>query len=266
MDVPEGLTPWRVDEVDVGWVGDDWLARALEPPTPFEVRDGALWLMPALQTFAGRSAALGRWAEQSRERWGLPGWRDERIVVFDADRPLFGIERALHRPFGLLLRSVLACAFTLTAAGPLLWVARRADTKPVDPGRLDALVGGGIAGFDAVLPTLMRECDEEAGIPEALARHAVPAGALEVRYLTEYDGLGALHRESVTLFDLALPPSFVPLPTDGEHAAILPMTPAEALASIEAGGWTRDGAQASVDLILRRGWMPGPPGHPAPRG
>jgi 8-oxo-dGTP pyrophosphatase MutT (NUDIX family) len=256
MDAPDGSTALRVDGVDVGWVAEGWLARALEPPTPFERHDGALSLMPALQTFGGRSAALSRWADQARARWTLPDWRDERMVVLDADRPLFGIERALLRPFGLLLRSVLACGFTLTAAGPLLWVARRSLHKPVDPGRLDALVGGGIAGFDAVAATLLRECDEEAAIPPSLARHARPAGALEVRYPTDYDGLAALHRESVTLFDLELPPSFVPLPADGEHEAIVPMTPTEALASIEAGGWTREGAQATMDLILRRGWMP----------
>jgi hypothetical protein len=39
------------------------------------------------------------------------------------------------------------------------------------------------------------------------------------------------------------------------------MIPNEALASIEAGGWTRDGAQATVDLILRRGWMPAAAGR-----
>jgi hypothetical protein len=261
MDAPPGLTPLRVDGVDVGWLGDDWLARALESPTPFEMRDGALCLMPALQTFAGRSAALSRWGEQARLRWDLPSWRDERMVVHDAERPLFGVERALLRPFGLMLRSVLACGFTLTAAGPLLWVARRARSKPVDPGLLDAMVGGGIPGMDGVHATLVRECDVEAGIPEALARHARPAGSLEVCYPTTYDGLPALHRESVTLFELELPPSFLPMPRDGEHEAILPMIPNEALASIEAGGWTRDGAQATVDLILRRGWMPAAAGR-----
>ena len=33
MDAPPGLTPLRVDGVDVGWLGEDWLARALESPS-----------------------------------------------------------------------------------------------------------------------------------------------------------------------------------------------------------------------------------------
>jgi 8-oxo-dGTP pyrophosphatase MutT (NUDIX family) len=261
IDAPDNMTPLRVDGVDVGRLGDDWLARALESPTPFEMRDGALCLMPTLQTFAGRSAAMSRWADQARARWSLPGWRNERMVVRDGDRPLFGIERALLRPFGLKLRSVLACGFTITAVGPLLWVARRSQDKPVDPGRLDAMVGGGIAGMDATFATLVRECEEEAGIPEALSRHARAAGSLEICYRIEYDGLPALHREAVTLFELELPPHFLPRSSDGEHESILPMIPSEALASIDAGGWTRDGGQATADLILRRGWMPAPAGR-----
>ena len=176
--------------------------------------------------------------------------------------PLAAIERALLRPFGLELRSVQACVWTAGAGGPLIWVARRAWSKPVDPGRLDAAVGGGIAGLDDALATLLRECREEAGLDEAIARGARPAGSLELRYATDFDGLPALHREHVTLYELELPPGCVPVPADGEHESIEPMTPAEALASIEAGGWTREGAQATLDLILRRGWMPAPGAAP----
>jgi 8-oxo-dGTP pyrophosphatase MutT (NUDIX family) len=264
MDLLAGTVPLRIDDADVGCVTDAWLARALEPPAPFELRDGVLRLVSAPPTFAGRSAALAQWAERSRERWSLPGWRDERVVIRDERdaRPLASIERALLRALGLPLRSVQACAWTGTAAGPLLWVARRSWDKPVDPGLLDALVGGGIAGFDEAQTTLWRECAEEAGIPWELARAARPAGSLELCYPAVYDGLPAVHREHVALYDLELPPEFVPVSADGEHQEIVPMTPAEALASIEAGGWTREGAQATADLILRRGWMPG--GAPLP--
>ena len=257
-ELPDGRVALHVDGRPVGGLCEDWLARALEAPTPFVLRDGVLELAPAIASFAGRSAALAEWAQQARERWSLPGWRDERMVIRDEvdARPLAAIERALLRPLGLLLHSVQACAYTVTAAGPLLWVARRADTKPVDPNLLDALVAGGISGFDDEASTLTRECAEEAGIPAELARRAQPAGRLELSYPTVYDGLPATHRERVALHDLELPPHFVPVPADGEHAAVEAMTPTEALASIEAGGWTRDGAQATADLILRKGWMP----------
>ena len=254
----EGLTPLRIDGVEVGAVAEDWLARALEAPSPFVLRDGALVPSPRVDSFAGRSAVLADWAADARARWDLPGWRDERVVIRDeADgRPLASIERALLRPLGLLLRSVQVSAWTRAPDGPRLWVARRAPTKPVDPNRLDALVAGGIAGFDDVASTLVRECAEEAGLPPELARRAASAGELELAYPTLYDGLPALHRERISLHELELPPGLVPVAADGEHAEILAMTPAEALETIGAGLWTRDGAQATTDLILRRGWMP----------
>ena len=38
----------------------------------------------------------------------------------------------------------------------------------------------------------------------------------------------------------------------------MPMTPAEALASIGTGQWTREGAQATAELIARHGWAAAP--------
>lgn len=264
---PGAAASLRVDGIEVGTVGSRWLERALEPPTPFALQDGALVLSAPGTPFAARTAALADWAQRIRQRWDLPGWRDEPIVVREAPRtgarPLFAIERALLRPLGLPLRSVQACAWTPTPAGPLLWVARRSPAKPVDPGRLDALVGGGIGGFDEPLPTLLRECAEEAGIPEALARRARPAGTLETDYAAVDAGLTVRHREFVTLYDLWLPAGFVPVAADGEHAAILTMTPAQASASIAAGEWTREGGRATVDLIRRRGWATRPGRGPA---
>ena len=260
IDRPDGTVPLVVDGVEVGCLTEPWLERVLRPPAPFErLPEGAVRLVPGPAGFAGRSAAFAEWGEAVRARWGLPGWRDERVVIRDERdaRPLAAVERALLRPLGLLLRSVQACAYTVTAAGPLVWVARRAAHKPVDPGRLDALVAGGIAGFDSPRATLLRECAEEAGIPAALAGRAREAGELELCVPSVDDGLPVVHRERVALHDLELPPDFVPRPVDGEHSEIVPMSPAEALASIDAGGWTRDGAQATADLLRRLGWTPG---------
>lgn len=255
MSLTEGLTPLRVEGHIFGWVHADWCARLLQAPTPFNLEAGAIEIVARLPSFASRSAALAAWSESARERWALPGWRDERIVVRDGDRPLFSIERALARPLGLQLRSAQANVWCLTVAGPLLWIAQRAQHKPVEPGKLDALVAGGIAGFDEPFATLVRECAEEAGIGEALARQAVAAGTLEISYTTQYDGLDALHREHITLFDLELPAHVIPVPLDGEHEAIMPMTPYEARASIAQGGWTREGAQATLELIDRQRWL-----------
>jgi hypothetical protein len=57
-ELPDGRVALHVDGRPVGGLCEDWLARALEAPTPFVLRDGVLELVPAIASFAGRSAAL----------------------------------------------------------------------------------------------------------------------------------------------------------------------------------------------------------------
>jgi 8-oxo-dGTP pyrophosphatase MutT (NUDIX family) len=248
--------PLRVAGQVIGAVHEQWHLRLLQAPTPFRLTpDGALTLDPVLDDFESRTQALDQWAQQVRARWPIAGWRDERIVVLLDSRPGLAIERALLRPLGLCLRSVQASVYAMTATGPRLWIARRALSKPVDPGCLDALVAGGIAGSDDALSTLIRECAEEAGIDSVLARQALPCGTLDICYDTSDEGLKVRHRESVALYELELPQDFRPVAVDGEHAEILAMTPLQAWQSSLQDAWTPDGAQATRALIARRQWL-----------
>jgi len=250
------MTPLFLEGTAIGCVHPEWLERLLNPPSPFHLDDqGMLSLVAPLATFSSRSAVLANWAEQVRERWGLPGWRDERIVVRDHGQARFSIERALLRPLGLQLPSVQASVYTLTPQGPRIWIARRAATKPVDPGCLDALVAGGISGFDDTMSTLVRECGEEAGIEPLIAQTAQPCGSLEICYDTLDQGLTVTHRERIALYELLIPSDDPPRVVDGEHEAILALSPQEAWASIQEARWTPDGAQATLALIERHRWL-----------
>lgn len=249
---------FRVNGTGLGRVHEGWLRRVLEPPSPFELdHQGDLLLKSGAESFSSRSAALADWAASARERWPIAGWRDERMVVRDGPTPCFSIERALLRPLGLVLPSVQACAYSLTAAGPRLWIARRSERKPVDPGCLDALVAGGIAGFDTAWSTLIRECEEEAGIPPWLASAARPAGHLALEHRLIDQGLEVTHREQIALHDLELPADFVPRPVDAEHESIMPMSALQAWKSTFESSWTADGARATRALIQRNRWLAG---------
>lgn len=59
-----------------------------------------------------------------------------------------------------------------------LWVARRSTTKPTWPGMLDHIVAGGQPAGISLADNVVKECQEEAGIPEQLARKAVPVGVV----------------------------------------------------------------------------------------
>lgn len=260
-----GFAPLHFRHEIVGAISPQWIER-LEPSL-FEILPRAGQPLPLVRLRGGDrrsegglvpveliNTALDLWAKDLRRRNLLAGWRGERVHLFGASEgdPLFSIERALLRPLGLLLRTVQLNVFTLERKQLRIWVARRASTKPVDPGRLDTLVGGGIVGDDSPLETLTREAQEEAGIARSLARRAVPVGVIDSTAALQDGDAMVLHRERALLYDLQVPAEYSPRMLDGEVAeAKLEEAPA-VLAAIESGQWTREGAWASTDLIRRQ--------------
>ena len=93
-----------------------------------------------------------------------------------------------------------------------LWVGKRAMNRPLAPGELDHIVAGGQPHGLSVMENLVKECAEEAAIPEALARQAEPAG--EIEYICERPE--GLRDDLLFVYDLMLPADFTPRNSDGE--------------------------------------------------
>ena len=75
--------------------------------------------------------------------------------------------------------------------------------RPVFPGLLDSLVGGGLAAGMTVAETVVKEAMEEANVPEALASTATSAGSVSFFYRAER----GLFPNTEFVFDLELPES-----------------------------------------------------------
>lgn len=229
----------------IGWLAPDF-ARALASFSDAFAIDSceAKILSPDAMQPAIRSLAQAGW---------ISGWRNERYEVLSgaSGEPLFTLERAAFRRFGLQSRAVHLNGWVRDGNGWRLWVARRSATKSIDPGMLDNLVGGGIgAGFTA-WETLFKECDEEAGLPSATARLAVPAGGLRVVHAVD-DGV---HDESLQVFDLELPEGFAPANRDGEVAAFMLLSPDEVAARLQRGEFTIDAGVVTIDFMWRKGYL-----------
>ncbi len=249
---PAGFVPWRADGEIVGWVLPE-TARALgDFPGVFRSSGAALTLRPRGR--AARSAALERVARELARRGLVTGWRDERYAVGSpAGRgPLFDLERSAMRRLGLHMRAAQLNAFVRSQGALRMWVARRSPTKPIDPDRLDNLVGGGIAaGMDA-RGTLVKECWEEAGISLALAGRATPAGRLHIRHAVAE----GLHDEALMVFDLELGGGFVPANRDGEVSEFMLLEVPELVARLGAGEFTVDAGSVAIDWLERHGLAP----------
>ena len=261
-----GFAPlWFRNEL-IGAVSSAWLPRL--DSRLFKLDDDDVGGLPVVRIRGGdrRSESglvpahtlnrwFAQWAEDLRSQGLLPGWRGENVHLYGANEtsPLLEVERSLLRPLGLLLRSVQVNVFSYQDKRLKVWVARRADNKAVDPGKLDCLVGGGITGDETPLETLLRESQEEAGIGRALARRAVPAGVIDSTCATS-DATGpVLHRERATLYDLKVPLEFQPVLADGETSEVHCLPPERLLASLATQDWCNEGAWATRDLLARYG-------------
>jgi 8-oxo-dGTP pyrophosphatase MutT (NUDIX family) len=276
----------------VGWVRSQDVPLLARWRDVFTIGADAVVLNDALSSVAARSAALGAVIGALAADGRIPGWRDETYAIRNAfdDTPLAFIERAASRFFGTMTYAVHVNGIVQSSgnahdgranggsrAGPdgcndghdarhgrharsdgdagtepaQLWIARRSDTKQTDPGMLDNLVGGGIGWGFEVEATLIKECYEESGVAAALARTARRGRTLHV--LQEIpEGTQA---EQLFVYDLWVPPDFAPLNTDGEVAEHRLAGLDEVLDAIGGARMTVDASLATLDCLLRHGWI-----------
>ena len=241
-----------IDETPVGWIRLDDIERLRRWPDIFTIAQDAVWLSVALDSVETRTEALGQVIRTLADEGRITGWRDETFAIRNAfdDPPMAFIERAASRLFGTMTYAVHVNGLMQNDAHRL-WIARRSHSKAVDPGMLDTLVGGGIGWGWSIEQTLIKECAEESGIPEALAKQSVPGRTLHILAEIE-EGTQA---EQLFVYDLPLPADFRPTAMDGEVAEHLQVTIDQALLAIVSGRMTVDASLASLDCALRRGWL-----------
>ena len=212
----------------IGWLQPELAARLARWPAVFTSGAEKVVLVDA--------AGLGPVVETLAQEGFIPGWRNERYRIAD----LFEIERAAARPFGLTTQAVHVNGIV----GERMWLARRSATKPIDPGMLDNLVGGGVSVGFSVEATLVKEAWEEAGIPAELARKAKAGGTISVlREVPE-----GVQSETISVYDLELPADFRPQNQDGEVSEFKLVTFAE----VEREVLAYEAGLVALDYLQRR--------------
>ena len=235
-------------------------------PDAFELlasADGAPRAL-ALRLPAGeRDARLARIHARLRAEGLVAGWRDEPYPLRDRAGGEHGIiERAASRFWGTLTLGAHCNGYVADASGrpTHLWIARRSDSKPTDPGRLDNLVGGGVPAGQSPRAAVIREGWEEAGLEPRQMAGLVTGGLVDL----ECDLPEGRQHERLHVFDLELPAGLVPANQDGEVAEHRLMTVAEALARAAAGELTTDAALVTLDFAVRRRLFEPNPGDREP--
>ncbi|XP_045792246.1 nudix hydrolase 20, chloroplastic-like isoform X2 [Trifolium pratense] len=165
-------------------------------------------LHPLLKTADERTSAVGYVIEHLGEEH-IPGIRNELYPVKSSfDKPIFfSLERAAAPYFGIKAYGIHMSGYVELDGEKHLWIAKRSHSKSTYPGMLDHLVAGGLPHGIDCQENVVKECEEEAGIPRAK-----PVGA--VSYM-DIDGY-RYKRDVLFCYDLILPESFVPKNEDGE--------------------------------------------------
>lgn len=206
-------------------------------------------------TCESRTEAVAAVMEKLKEIGIVQGWRDELYPVADSfyNPPIFLMERAATDLLGVLSYGVHINGILHPESGdddddedveknqqlPLMWMARRSKTKSKYPGMLDHIVAGGQPAGLGLMENVIKECEEEAGIPPEILRPGInirPAGVVSYEEAqrcvisgdatTENDNnedvessdnsFHTISRVVLFNYDLYLPKEFVPKPVDGE--------------------------------------------------
>jgi 8-oxo-dGTP pyrophosphatase MutT (NUDIX family) len=245
------VLPFYAKEHPVGWLRPSFADQLRRWPHVFEVNPAFVTLHAKPDTTAGRTAALAEVIHELARDGVIRGWRDELVSVSHhyAAPEIFRMERAASRHFGVMSYGAHLNGFSRVGGLIHAWISRRSPDRPIDPDKLDNLVGGRIAAGLSVDETLRKEAWEEAGIAPALLEGVNCLGAVRV----EYSVPEGLHREILFVHDLWLPPGFTPTNHDGEVSGIRSVPLEDVIVELVAGDFTLDAGAVMIDGLLRLG-------------
>ena len=147
FDPADSLIPFTVEGVLVGWIKRSFAEHLDNWPEHFTVRPRGVGMLGHFETAEHRSAALNEVVEALASGGMIRGWRNETVTVAETfyAKPLFHIERAASRYFGLTMYASHLNGLTSKDGVMHMWIAKRAESKAIDPGRLDNMTAGRIA-------------------------------------------------------------------------------------------------------------------------
>ena len=237
--LPGGRLPFHVSGAPVGWITPAFSAHLAAHGAGLDVPAAGL---PALaRTLADAGAYL---------------WRGEAFDVrSDPDGPaLAQIDRGALPSFGIGAVGVHLNALVLRDGEQWLWVARRAKDKLLDPGKLDHLVAGGVPAGLSPWDALLKEAEEEAGLPASLLADARHVGVIDYAM----DRPEGLRRDRLHCYDLVLPEGFVPEARDGEVEGFELWRMAGVLECVrDTDDFKFNVNLVLIDLFRRLGMLPG---------
>ncbi|RMZ76710.1 hypothetical protein DV737_g4710, partial [Chaetothyriales sp. CBS 132003] len=187
----------------------------------------------------------------------LDGWRDEEYPIYGPNRELLlSMERSCTPLFGLVTYGVHMTGFVRTDDAIKIWTPKRALTKQTYPGMMDNTVAGGLSTGEEPFECLVRECAEEASLPEHVVQFAKPVGTVTYFHVRDWRAggeTGLCQPECQYTYDLELPADVVPKPNDNEAIDFQLLSIQQIKAALAQGKFKPNCALLLLDFFVRHG-------------
>ncbi|KAI5066328.1 hypothetical protein GOP47_0018952, partial [Adiantum capillus-veneris] len=260
------FVPFVVDNVTVGYIHPSFVQHLIPFSKVFDVirgktddsekeRNMYVTLNEELKSHEDRTESVNRCLKLLSDGGIIPGWRDEMYPVVNSfgGAQFFSLERAAVPYFGTKAYGVHINGFTVDSQGKkYLWAARRSITKQTFPGMLDHVVAGGQPVGLSCRENVIKECDEEAGIPREIAERALPVSAVSYEDVDSF----RLKRDVLFCYDLELPMDFKPYNQDGEVESftLLPIAEVEKILK-GSEAYKPNCTLVVIDFLIRHGYI-----------
>ncbi|KAJ2654216.1 hypothetical protein IWW48_006246 [Coemansia sp. RSA 1200] len=229
-----------------------------QPVFVFDHKEKTIRFNKAYKTEPQRSAALAGVLNELRvkDKWpGLRKWRDELYPIYkgEANSPSAMVERASSYTLGIRAFGVHINGYVRPADddGQLrMWISKRSATKQTWPGFLDNMVAGGISNGDGAFASVIKECEEEAGLSaDFVAPRVRSAGTIQYLFSSK---LG-MKPETQYVYDIEMPADVIPRPSDGEVEEFYLLPIDKVLEKVRAGLFKPNCALCVIDFLIRHG-------------
>nr|XP_043619307.1 nudix hydrolase 20, chloroplastic-like [Erigeron canadensis] len=261
LEMRSDFVPFVVEDQIVGYLHNRFLDYLSEFKDVFNViKDdtygsqlGHVTLHSALRTPESRTKALENVVKCLGEGV-IPGIRNELYPVTSSygGQVYFSLERAAAPYFGIKAYGIHLCGYVEKDGEKHLWIGKRSETKPTYPGMLDHLVAGGLPHGISCAENVVKECEEEAGIPSSISSRAIPVGAVSYMDINGY----RFKRDVLFCYDLKLPESFIPENQDGEVGSFK-LLPATLVANVirDTEFFKANCNLVIIDFLFRHGYI-----------
>lgn len=247
--------PFIVDFKQVGWMRPSFIEQLEQWPDVFLITPEHVNLSSQLDSFEKRTEALSMVNEVLFQKDIIQRRAyAENYSINTGERlnALACLDRAAAPHYGIRAYGQHINGFVRTAEGLKMWVGVRSLSKPNEPGKLDQIVAGGLPYPLTEQENLIKECNEEADIPENLAKQAKPVGFIAYRA----EILEGAKPDTMLCYDLELPENFAPICNDGEVERFELLAIEDVAARVrETDDFKINCSLVIIDFLIRHGYL-----------